>query len=418
MIFVFGVNMKEAENLLVVSVDRDNDLGRKAGVQGPVIGKKNCIKAAVKLLLADPTDSDSNSIFGAVKKFEEVSKEVNAEVAILTGVGKSGFESDRKVAQQLDAVLEQFPATGIVLVTDGAEDDEVMPILQGRAPIVSKETIIVSQANEVEGAYFTIKNALNDPDFARTFILVPGVVVLLWGILAVMSLEKLFFQSMLLIIGSYLVLKGTGIEAHIVGAVRSVTGSLSLQRVSLPVYIMTILLFLIGVISAYQEATNSANPVGVRASEAVGQGFLYLMLMAIFFAIGKSVDAVQLKKAYYIRKYFLSAAAAAILWFMLDSARQVVAAATYADLPWLATRALLGFAAGYLAYKVSKILDLRGKVTKVLIGLPVYAKDGKWLGVVEAIGKGAIEFKNKQTSRTAKLRKGEFMLSEGKIVVI
>ncbi len=410
--------MKERENLLVLSVDRDNDFGKKAGVQGPVIGRKNCIRAGVKLLLADPTDSDSNSAFGAVRKFDEVKKEANAEVAILTGVGKTGFESDRKVAEQLDAVLEQFSATGIVLVTDGAEDDQVVPILQGRAPVVSKETIVVSQANEVEGAYFTIKNALNDPDFARTFILVPGVVVLLWGILAVMGLEKLFFQSMLLVIGTYLVLKGTGMETGIVNVVRTVTGSLSLQRVSLPIYIMTIILFFIGIISAYQEMNNIANPLGTRVSVAVGQALLYLMLVAIFFAAGKSVDAVQLKKAYYIRKYFLSGAAAIILWFILDSARQVIAAEPYADLSWLASRAFIGFLAGYLAYKASKALDLRKKITKLLIGLPVYSKDGKWLGVVEEIGKENIEYRNRKGGRASKLRKGEFMLSEGKIVLV
>ncbi len=410
--------MKEGESLLVLSVDRDNDFGKKAGVQGPVIGRKACIKAAVKLLIADPTDSDSNSLFGAVRKFDEVCKQTNAEIALLTGIGKSGFESDRKVAGQLDAVLEEFPATGIVLVTDGAEDDEVIPILQGRAPIVSKETIIVSQANEVESAYFTIKNALNDPDFSRTFILVPGLVVLVWSILASMGLGGLFFSSMGFIVGTYLILKGTGLETRLVGAMRSITGSLSLQRVSLPVYIMAILLFFIGIISVYQEAANITNTIGTRASNAVGQGLLYLMLMAIFFAIGKGVDAVQLKKAYSIRRYFLSGAAAVILWFMLDSARLVIAAETYADLPWLATRAFIGFLAGYAAYKFSKALDLRKKITRVLVGLPVYGKDGKWLGIVKAIGKDSLEFEGRRTGKPSKLKKGEFMLSEGKIVVV
>lgn len=410
--------MEENENLLVLSVDRDNDFGKKAGVQGPVVGRKNCIKAGVKLLVADPTDSDSNSLFGAIRKYDEVSKQGNAEIALLTGVGKTGFESDRKIAQQLDAVLEQFPATGIVLVTDGAEDDEVLPILQGRAPIVSKETIIVSQASEVESTYFTIKHALNDPDFARTFILVPGFIVLMWGVLALLNQEKLFFQSMLLVIGTYLVLKGTGLEARIASAVKSVTSSLSLQRVSLPAFLMTIILFFIGIISAYQELTNAANSIGLRVSEAVGQVLLYLMLTSIFFVIGKSIDAVQLKKAYYIRKYFLSGAAAVILWFVLDSARQVVVARPYADLTWLASRALISFIAGYVAYKASKFLDLRKKITGLLVGLPVYTKEGKWLGVVEVIGKETLEYKNKQSNRVEKLKKGQFMLSEGKIVVV
>ncbi|VVB99184.1 Uncharacterised protein [uncultured archaeon] len=410
--------MKEKESLLVVSVDRDNDLGKKTGVQGPVIGRKACIGAAVKLAIADPSESDANSMFGAVKKYDEVSKETNAEVAFLTGVGKSYFESDRKISQQLDAVLEHFPATGFVLVTDGAEDDEVMPLLQARGPVVSKETIVVSQASEVEGLYFTLKNALNDPDIARTFILVPGLVIFIWGVLSTIGMEKLFFQSMLLIIGTYMVLKGTGLEARIAGAVESVTSSISLQRVSLPFYIMTIVFFLIGIFAAYQEGNNSAMSVVSRVSEAIGQMLLFLMLTAISFAVGKGIDTVQLKKAYYLRRYFLSGAAVFVLWLILDSARQVLAAAPYAGLEWFAVRALAAIATGYAAYRFSHVLDLRKKITKILIGLPVYGKDGKWLGVVETISKQEIEYRDKQTAKTEKLPKGKFLLSEGKIVLV
>ncbi|HLC78808.1 MAG TPA: DUF373 family protein [archaeon] len=407
------------DHILVLCVDRDNDLGKKAGVSGPIIGKDACIKAAARLGLADPTDSDTNSIFGAVKKFEEVKEQVaNAEVAVLTGVGKTGFESDRKVAQQLDMVLEKFPATGIVLVTDGAEDDEVIPILQSRAPIVSKETIIVSQASEVESTYYTIKRALQDPDFSRTFILVPGVIILLWGILAFMNAEELFFRTMLFIIGAYLVLKGTGLEHGIAGAVKSVTGSLSLQRVSFPFYLMTILLFIFGVWSAYTEFEAQGSSLFIRASEAVGQLLFFLALSSIAFVAGKSVDAIQLKKAYQMRKYFLSGAAVVILWYILDSGRQVIVGKPYADLTWFALNALASFFFGLIVYKISQMLDLRKRITKLLVGLPVYSKEGKWIGLVESINKkDTVQFKNRQTNKLVKLREGEFTFSEGKIII-
>ncbi len=410
--------MEKNENLLVLCVDRDNDLGKKANVSGPVVGKDACIKAAAKLALADPTDSDSNSIFGAVKKFLEVERSANAQVAILTGHGKTGFESDRKIAQQLDALLEKFPATGIVLVTDGAEDDQVIPILQSRAPLVSKETIIVSQASEVESTYYTIKRALQDPDFSRTFILVPGVVILLWGILAFLNTEELFFRSMLFVVGSYLVLKGTGLEHRIANAVNSVTSSLSLQKVSFPVYLITILLFVFGIWSTFVEFNTLGRSLFVRISEAVGQMLFYLALSSIFFIMGKGVDALQLKRAYQIRKYFLSASAVVILWFILDSGRQVIVGKPYADLTWFGINAALSFVFGLIAYKVSQALDLRKKITKLLIGLPVYSKDGRWVGLVESIKKrDSIEFRNKQTNKAIKLREGEFLFSEGKIIL-
>ena len=39
---------------LVLPVDRDNDLGVKAGIRGPVIGRKATLRAVIKLGIADP----------------------------------------------------------------------------------------------------------------------------------------------------------------------------------------------------------------------------------------------------------------------------------------------------------------------------------------------------------------------------
>ena len=410
--------MEKEEYLLVICIDRDNDLGKKANVEGPIIGRNNCINAAVQLALKDPTDSDTNSIFGAVKKFDEVKKYAAAEVVVLTGYGKTGFESDYKIMQQLTIVLEKFPITGFVLVTDGAEDDQVIPLLQGRAPIISKETIIVKQASEVESTYYTIKQALKDPDFARTFILVPGLIVLLWGILAVFNSEKLFFQSMLLVVGSYLILKGTGLEEKIAQTISTVTKSMSLQRVSFPFYLMTILLFFIGAWATIVEFNSIEKTLFLRSSSAIGQVLLFLTLSSISFLVGKSVDAIQLKKAYYLRKYFVSGAAVFIIWFILDASRQVIVGEPYADLTWFGINVLLSFVFALITYKISQTLDLSKKITNLLIGLPVYNKTGKWIGLVETIiRKESITYKHKKTNKLIKLKKGQFLFSEGKVQV-
>jgi len=57
---------------LVICIDRDNDLGEKAKVSSPIIGREENIKAAVALSIADPEDSDSNTIFGGVKVLDEL----------------------------------------------------------------------------------------------------------------------------------------------------------------------------------------------------------------------------------------------------------------------------------------------------------------------------------------------------------
>jgi putative membrane protein len=58
---------------LVICIDRDDDIGRKTKISGPVIGIEKNIKAAEALALADPADTDLNAIFGAVKIAKEIS---------------------------------------------------------------------------------------------------------------------------------------------------------------------------------------------------------------------------------------------------------------------------------------------------------------------------------------------------------
>jgi putative membrane protein len=81
------VNASTANKLLVICIDRDNDVGEKAGIITPVIGRDACIEAAQRLALEDPEDADSNSIFAAIKTYEDlISKGYQVEVITVAGV--------------------------------------------------------------------------------------------------------------------------------------------------------------------------------------------------------------------------------------------------------------------------------------------------------------------------------------------
>lgn len=413
--------LKNYDSVLILCIDRDNDFGKKAGVQGPIVGRKENLNAAAKLALADPNDSDANTVFAAVKKFDEVKTQFkNVQVATLTGAGKLGFESDRRINEQLDAVLENFPADAILLVTDGAEDDQVLPILQSRAPVISKETVIIKQAKEVESAYYSIKEALGDPDIARIVFLIPGIVILLWGILIYLEQEKLFFMGMIAVIGIFFILKGTGLEALIAKGVSSLTKSISLQRYSFSFYIGTIFVFLIGIFAAYVSFTSIENvSIIEKISGAFEQFMNFTALSALAFVAGRGLDTLQLKRAYYLRKYFLSAVAIALLWFLLDSSRRVVLGEPYASIEFFALNIFICFVVAVIAYKISNVLDIRRKITKLLVGLPVYDKYGKWVGKVSDIsrGKNSLTYTDLKGKSAVEINREKFKLQEGKVLL-
>ena len=116
--------------LLVICVDRDNDLGTKVGVQTPVIGREDVLRAAIALGLKDPEEADTNSIFAGLKVYDDYKKSgVGAEIAIICGDQDVGIKSDAALSSQIDTVLGKVEPTSAILVSDGAEDEFIIPII-------------------------------------------------------------------------------------------------------------------------------------------------------------------------------------------------------------------------------------------------------------------------------------------------
>src|SRR5579864_5999722 len=136
---------------LVVCIDRDDDLGRKAGVSGPVVGRAAVLSAAEKLGVADPGDTDTNAMFAAVQLYDEILRNhEDAEIVVLTGSPKVGLLSDRKVAEQFDRVLHEHPASSAHLISDGAEDEFLFPIIASRLHVDGVHRLYVRQSATIE----------------------------------------------------------------------------------------------------------------------------------------------------------------------------------------------------------------------------------------------------------------------------
>jgi len=402
------------DNLLVICVDRDNDLGKKAGVKGPVIGREKNLEAASKLALADPTESDANSIFAAVKKFDEVKKNIKtAQVVTITGHSKAGFQSDKEINRQIDVVLSKFKAEGFVLVTDGAEDDQIILILQSRAKIVSKEIVIIKQAQQIESAFFTIKEAVKDPYIARIVFGIPAILLLAYFALGTMS-----FQIIALVFGIYLLMKGFGIEEPLIDTFRRGTGSISVQRTSFPFYIGSVFIAAFGVITAYNLylTMQFSNPL-LDSARIIQATYLFVALAALSVVIGRCIDVVHLKKAFLLRKYLLTGISVILFWWILNTATLVLLREV--DLNVFLVTILGSFVVLLISFRLSEVLDIREKVTKLLIGVPIYNKKGTWMGRVESVDKKkkSITYAKNDTSKSIELNNKKFFFKKGKIVL-
>ncbi|MDG6915408.1 MAG: DUF373 family protein [Nitrososphaerota archaeon] len=285
------------ERVLVLSVDRDGDLERKTRIRSPLLGRAAVMAAATGLAVADPEEADANALFAAVKEFDTLtSQDVACEVAAVSGLEESGYKADRKIRREVEALLSKGSYSGIVLISDGAEDELVVPILQALKPIVSVRRVVVKHSRSVEENYMVLGRYLRmlvfEPRYSKWAIGVPGTILLLAGMLVLVGAGYLATLSILIILGGAFLIRGFDID-------RSVAGMMShkpygyVRLFSIPT---SFLVAIVGVSSGYTSMTTQGadllSKVGTSPSHFLEYGaplvgyYLQGSLLLIWAAIG------------------------------------------------------------------------------------------------------------------------------------
>lgn len=315
------------KRVLVLCVDRDNDLYEKVKIVGPVVGKQANVDAATKLILQDPEEADANTMFEAVNVYDSISKENNAEVVTITGDKSLGYFADREITKQLDNVLRNFRADSCILVSDGASDEQVIPIIQSRVKIDSVKLVVMKQAKELEKTYFVLLEKLKEPHYAR----------IVWGIPALIILMLIISESLGygwklagFVIGIYFLIMAAGLEENIF---RAFSGfHFSVEKISFILYLSALPLFIISLVLGYQEFLMRLpqTPETLKLAAYVLLKVLLILPWAIVLLIlGRILDLLHERKKYAVVKYGLYAISVFILWAVFTVGSEWVVATVY-----------------------------------------------------------------------------------------
>ncbi|MFH0897465.1 MAG: DUF373 family protein [Candidatus Bathyarchaeota archaeon] len=206
------------KKILVLCVDRDNDIGVKTGIKTPIIGRENNLELASKLALIDPEESDANAIFGALRTYDSLSEESDSEeyeIATIAGSEFGGVKADRQLRDQLIDLLLRLNSNNIILVTDGFSDEAVLPIVQSHAQILSIRRIVVKHSERIEETWAVFSRYLTklfeDPYYARWGLGAPGILLIALAILWYLGPQYVGIV-LLTFIGSLFVIKGFSID--------------------------------------------------------------------------------------------------------------------------------------------------------------------------------------------------------------
>jgi len=203
--------------ILVLCIDRDDDIGSKGGIETPILGRDSCINAGIRLAIEDPEDADANAIFGAIKNYEElISKGYESEVALVSGKFNRGIEADEKIGFEIHDVLAQYKADAAVLVSDGEDDETVIPIIQSMVPVISIQRIIIKHSRSVEYSYAVlgryIKMLVYDPRYSKFFLGVPGALLVASGLATVFGLTREAIALVLSILGGAFIIRAFDVD--------------------------------------------------------------------------------------------------------------------------------------------------------------------------------------------------------------
>ncbi|CAI50672.1 DUF373 family protein [Natronomonas pharaonis DSM 2160] len=284
--------------LLILCVDLDDDLGRKTDFETPVVGRDAVEEAAVALATADPEDSDVNVCFQGVHLYDTIDDE-SVEVAVVTGTAKADVSANRKVGEEVDTVLASL-STGedvrAVVVTDGAQDESVLPVIRSRVPIDGVRRVVVRQAQDLESMYYTFKQVLADPETRGTILIPLGILLLIYPVAIVADMLGLPGSTLGVIsalLGLYILFRGLGLESTIDEALEQVRVGLFAGRVQLVTYVVAAALVAVGIVGGVETAgeLTTVDPEAVSATAAFVYGAVeWVAAAGVIASLGRVTD--------------------------------------------------------------------------------------------------------------------------------
>lgn len=277
----------QGERILILAVDRDGDLERKTKIRTPIVGRDAILAAATRLAVEDPEEADANALFAAVKEFDRLTEqEVECDVGAVCGLEETGFKADRKIRRETEQLLTRGRFSGIELISDGAEDELIIPILQTLKPIVSVRRVVVKHSQSVEENYMILGRYLRmlvfEPRYSKWAIGVPGIILLLAGVLFLAGAAYLAGLAILLIVGGAFLVRGFDLDRFVAGML----SQKSYGYIRLFTIPASILVLIAGLSSGYSNMTTQAPDLIARVSASPSLVLVYGVTLTGYYLQG------------------------------------------------------------------------------------------------------------------------------------
>ena len=314
-------------------VDRDGTIAAAAGSSGPIVGRETIRGLVTEVGLDDPEDSRVNCLLEALSVARDLDDE-DSVVAVVTGenpttdggsdarstgsgivasrtVERVGSETalradgkrrtdrdrptdaerhidsqpttesndrgtvgvDRVIARQVDALVSRCDPDAAIVVTDTAEDERLVPIVESRVRVDAVDRVVVRQARDIESAYYLLKQFLADEQLRGTVLVPIGLALLVFPLLlALTDRPATALAAIAGVTGFFLLYKGLGVDDLVGTLAGEVREALYSGQVSIVTYVVAVGLALVGVFAgaiAASATTGAGTGTGTGSGSAV-----------------------------------------------------------------------------------------------------------------------------------------------------
>ena len=276
---------------LVLCVDRSDDIGRKAGVDTPVVGWEAVRSLVTDLGLADPEDVGVNSLLESLRVARDLSDEgKEAVVAVVSGAGDSAVRADRALARQLDEVLATGTFDSAVVVIDSAGDERAVPMVESRLPVDAVDRVVVRQARDLESTYYLLKQFMADEDLRETVLVPIGIGLLILPALLVYFSPAIAVAGVTTLLGAALLYYGLGVDEVVESTPERARELLYSGQVSVVTYVAALGLSVVGVFLGGLAASAEGSGEFVAAMRFAYAAVPWLALAALTASFGRLLD--------------------------------------------------------------------------------------------------------------------------------
>jgi len=278
---------------LVLCVDRSGGIDEVSGLSMPVVGWDAIQSLVIDIGVVDPEDSIINCLLEALRVTRDLqNSEADPVVAIVTGAGESLVNADRRLAQQVESLVNRYGVDSAIVVIDSASDEQVVPVIESRLTVDAVDRVVVRQAHDIQSTYYLLKQFLADEELRTTFLVPLGTALLIMPVLVLQFSPTVAIAGLAALLGGVLLYKGLAIDEHLAEVPERIQTALYSGRVSVVTYAVGVGLAFIGAFLGALSVTPQLSPgsVLVRTMQFVYNAVPWLALAALTVSAGRLLD--------------------------------------------------------------------------------------------------------------------------------